>query len=79
MYKEDYELICNGLFSAIFQVLFGGEAPCLSPKGKNIVKEYRDWYMTPKGVYIKIFGSTKAPHLVPHFVLDTLLLQDISY
>ena len=32
-YKEDYEWICNGLFSTLYQVLFGEEAPCLSPKG----------------------------------------------
>ena len=58
-YKEDYELICNGLFSTLYQVLFGEEAPCLSPEGKKIVKEYGDWYMTLDEVYIRIFGSTK--------------------
>jgi hypothetical protein len=78
-YKEDYELICNGLFSTIYQVLFGEEEICLSPKGKNIVKEYGNWYMTPDGVYIRISCSTKAPHWLPHFVLDILLLQEISY
>ena len=53
-YKEDYELICNGLFATIYQILFCEEAPCLSPEGKRIVKEYVDWYMTPNGVYIRI-------------------------
>jgi hypothetical protein len=43
------------------------------------VKEYGDWYMTPNGVYIKIFGSTKLLHWLPHLVLDSLLLQEISY
>ena len=78
-YKEDYELICNGLFSTLYQVLFGEEAPCLSPEGKKIVKEYGDWYMTPDEVYIRIIGTTKPPHWLPHIVLDTLLLQEISY
>ena len=78
-YKENYELICNGLFSIIYQVLFVEEAPCFSPEGKKLVKEYGDWHMTPDGVYIKIFGSTKPPHWLPHFVPDTLLLQEISY
>ena len=41
-YKEDYEWIFNVLFSTLYQVLFGEEAPCLSPKGKKLVKEYRD-------------------------------------
>ena len=35
--------------------------------------------MTPDGVYIIISRSTKAPHWIPHFVPDTLLLQEISY
>ena len=39
-YKEDYEMICNGLFSTLYQVLFGEEAPCLSLEGKKTVKEY---------------------------------------
>ena len=78
-YKEDYELIYNGLFSTLYQVIFGEEAPCLSLEGKKIVKEYGDWYMTPDGMYIRIVGSTKPPHWLPHFVPDTLLLQEITY
>ena len=35
--------------------------------------------MTPDGVYIRIPGSTKTPHWLPHFVPDTLLLQEIAY
>ena len=35
--------------------------------------------MTLDGVYIGIFGSTKAPHCLPHFVPNTLLLQEIAY
>ena len=78
-YKEDYELICNGLFSTLYQVFFGEEAPCLSPEGQKIVKEYGDWYMTPYGVYIRISSSTKPPHWFPHFIPDTMLLQEIAY
>ena len=78
-YKEDYELICNGLFTTLYQELFREEAPCLSPEGKKIVNEYGDWYMTLDGVYIRIAGSTKPLHWLPHIVLETLLLQEISY
>ena len=59
---EDYELICNGLLSTLYQVLFDEEAPCLSLEGKNIVKEYGDWYVTLDRVYIRNDGSTKPPH-----------------
>ena len=73
-YKEDYEIICNKLFLTLYQVLFGEEAPCLSPEGQAIVKQYGDWYMAPIRVYIKISGSTKPPHWLPHFIPNTLLL-----
>jgi hypothetical protein len=78
-YKEDYELICNGLFSTLYQVIFSEEEPCLSLEGKNIVKEYGVWYMTLDGVYIRIVGSRKPPHWLPHLVPDTFILQEISY
>ena len=35
--------------------------------------------MTSNEVYIRMSHSTKAPHWLPHFVLDTLLLQEIAY
>ena len=35
--------------------------------------------MTPTGVYIRIAGSTKHPHWLPHFVPDSLLLQEVAY
>ena len=73
-YKEDYELLCNRLFPTLYKVLFGEEAPCLSPKGKNIVKEYGDWYMTLDEVYIMIVGNAKPPHWFPYLVPHTLLL-----
>ena len=63
-YKEDHELICNGLFSTLYQDLFSEEEPCLCPEWQKIVKEYGDWYMTPDGVYIKIVDNTKPSHLL---------------
>ena len=45
-YKEDYERICNGLFSLIYQIIFNEEAPCLSLEGQKVVQNYGDWYMT---------------------------------
>ena len=78
-YKEDYEMMCNKSFPTLYQVLFSEEATCLSLEGQAIVKENGDWYMIPIRVYIRISGSTRPPHWLPHFVLDTLLLQEISY
>ena len=78
-YKEDYDQICSNVFPTLYQTLFGGETPCLSSAGQAMVKELGDWYMTLIGVYIRITGSTKPPHWLAHFVLDSFLQQEISY
>ena len=44
-----------------------------------MVKVYGYWYMTPINVYIRIVGTTKTPHWLPHSVPDSLLFQEISY
>ena len=78
-YKEDYDQICNKFFPSLFETLFGEEIPCLSLAGQALVKELGDWYMTSTEVYIRIAGSTKPPHWLPHFVPDSLLLQEVAY
>ena len=35
--------------------------------------------MTPDGIYMRMISSTKAPHWLPHFIRDKLLLQGIVY
>ena len=78
-YKEDHEKICNGLFAPIYHILFGEKAPCMSPEGQALVQKYGNWYMTLDGVYLRMIGRTKAPQLLPHFILDKFLLQEITY
>lgn len=78
-YKEDYERICNGLFTHIHQVLFGEEVPCISSKVQTLVQKYGSWYMTPDGVYMRMINITKDPHWIPHFIPYKLMLQEIAY
>ena len=35
--------------------------------------------MTPDGIYIMIARRTKPPHWLPHFLPDSLLLQETAY
>jgi hypothetical protein len=51
----------------------------MTDKAHAIVKRIGDWYLLEYGTYIRIYGATKAPHLLPKFFLDKLVLQDIAY
>jgi hypothetical protein len=45
----------------------------------QVIKRIGDWYLMEHGTYIKIYRATKAPHLLPRFVPDKLVLQEVAY
>jgi hypothetical protein len=51
----------------------------MKDKALAIIRNIGDWYLMEHGTYIRIYGATKAPHLLPRFVLDKLVLQEVSY
>jgi hypothetical protein len=37
------------------------------------------WYLDERDTYIRVFGATGAPHLLPVYVLDRLVVAKICY
>jgi hypothetical protein len=44
-----------------------------------IIKRIMDWYLMEHNTYLKVYGAMKSLHLVPRFVLDRLVLQEVAY
>ena len=38
-----------------------------------------DWYVNERSTYISIYGATKAPHLLPRYAPDRLVIRKIAY
>lgn len=38
-----------------------------------------DWYITDKYTYIWIYGVTKAPHILPKYLKNHMVLTEIAY
>jgi hypothetical protein len=43
------------------------------------IKEIGDWYIGKHYTYIRIYGSTGAPHFLPKYILEKLLIREIAY
>jgi len=39
-----------------------------------VIRKFGDWYLMYHGIYIRIYGAMKLPHLLPRFVPDKLVL-----
>jgi hypothetical protein len=78
-YKKSYVVICEHFIARIYFFLFIKECPRLSDEAKKVIEKIGHWYLDEREIYIRVFGTTGAPHLFPIYVLDQLVLGEICY
>jgi hypothetical protein len=79
MYKKSYSLICDEFSARIYFILFKKECPRLSIATKKMISNVGHWYLDECATYIREFGATRAPHLLPAHVPDRLVTGEICY
>ena len=78
-YIPHFYKICHGVILPLHQFIFNKKAPMFSKEvatdllvvGKYFVEE---WF-----TYIRVFGSTMNPHVLPLYVFGKLLAREISH
>jgi hypothetical protein len=79
MYKKFYSQICDFVIPRIYFLIFGQECPRLSKKEKNILTCIGNWYLEEKYTYLRIYGAMIPPHVLPIYVPDSLVIEEICY
>jgi hypothetical protein len=79
MYKKSYSLICDEFIVHIHFILFKKECPRLLVAGKKVIAKVGHWYLDERDTYIRVFGATAAPHLLPAHVPNRLVVGEICY
>jgi hypothetical protein len=51
----------------------------LSDKSKKVIEKIGHWYLGEQETYIKVFDATRAPHLLPIYVPERIVLGKICY
>jgi hypothetical protein len=46
---------------------------------KKMISKVGHWYLDERDTYIRVFGATRAPHLLPAHVPDRLVVGEICY
>jgi hypothetical protein len=60
-------------------ISFGYTPYKISQEALATLKNIADWYMGKYYTYIRVYGNYEAPHLLPKYVLDRLLIWEIPY
>jgi hypothetical protein len=72
-------MICDGFIVRIYFIIFRKECPKILVTTKKMIAKVGHWYFEETITYIRVFGATGAPHLLPVHVLDHLILGEIRY
>jgi hypothetical protein len=78
-YKKSYSLIYDQFIACIYFFFIKKECPRMSDATKKVVSKVGHWYLDEHDTYIRVFGATEAPHLLPVYVLDRLVVGEICY
>jgi hypothetical protein len=78
-YKKSYSLIYDQFIACNDFLLFKKECPRLSNEAKKVISKVSHWYLDERETYIKVFDAIGAPHLLPVYVPDRLVLGEIYY
>ena len=52
------------------------ECPCLSEGALESIKEYGDYFFSQEGTYLRMYGGTKDPLLLPKYATDYIVHKE---
>ena len=63
-YHSHYREVCEHFIMTLYTLIFQKECDCMSEEAMQAIGEYADYFLTENGMYIQMFGGSKAPLLL---------------
>ena len=60
----------------LYQLVFLEECKCLSEGSLESIKEFGDYLFSEEGTYLRMYGGTKAPSLLPRYATDYIVHKE---
>ena len=61
----------------LYTLIFLTECNCMSEEAFKVIEEYGDYYLTKEGLYIRMYGGSRAPSLLPKHANDYVLHKEV--
>ena len=71
--------ICHGLILPLYRMLYDKDPPRCSPEAQIDIIPIARWFEEELFTYVRVFGSTVPPHVLPLYIPDKLLAREIAY
>ena len=60
----------------LYTLIFLSECNCMSEEAFKVMQEYGSYYLTEDGLYIIMYGCSRAPSLLPRYATDYVLHKE---
>jgi len=74
-----FYMICHGIMLPLHKMLYNRDASRFPPEAEVDILPVGRWFGEEFFTYVRVFGSIASPHVLPLYVLDKLLAQQIAY
>ena len=61
----------------LYRLIFLAECDCMSKETLKIVQENGRYYLIEEGLYLRMFGGTRAPSLFPKYATDYVIHKEV--
>ena len=75
-YYKHYKDICEHIIMPLYNLIFLTECNCMSEEALKVIEEYANYYLTDEGVYIRMYGCSRAPSLLPKYATDYVVHKE---
>ena len=60
----------------LYTLIFLEECNCMSEEAFKVMQEYKNYYLTEEGLYVRMYGGSRAPSLLLRYVTDYVLHKE---
>ena len=76
-YYSHYKEICEKIIMPLYTLIFLSELNCMSEEALIVVQEHGSYYLTEEGLYLRMYGDSRVPSLLPKYVTDYVIHKEV--
>ena len=76
-YHSYYREIHEHFIMPLYTLIFLTECNCMSEEAFKVIQEFEDYYLMEDGLYVRMYGGSKAPSLLPKYATDDVLHKEV--
>jgi hypothetical protein len=77
--KDSFYEICHFMVIPLHQMLYDYAPPRISELVIGSLRAIADWFIEENFSYIRVFGCSIPPHVLPKFLPDRLVCREVAY